>query len=183
MSDDAFHLTPLDVRRFEFPGALRGYDRARVDAFREQVADELERLTRQIHDLDARAKGFHEQLRAFRERDKALNDALVSAQQLRGEMKAQAEKEAQLIIREAQAEGERIIDAARGQSRDIAGEMQALERSRRAYLSSLKALTEKQLAEIDAALSAAFGANEQESPQEASARPTPAWLKSLVEEE
>ena len=44
MSDDAFHLTALDVRRYDFGNALRGYDRTRVDQFREQVAAELERF-------------------------------------------------------------------------------------------------------------------------------------------
>ena len=43
MSDE-FRLTPVDVRRMEFPKSMRGYDQGRVDDFREQVADELERL-------------------------------------------------------------------------------------------------------------------------------------------
>ena len=77
---------------------LRGYDPERVEQFREQVAEELERLTRLNQDLDAKARGFHEQLRAFRERDKAINEALVSAQQLRAEIREQAEREAQLIF-------------------------------------------------------------------------------------
>ena len=85
MIDEAFHLTPLDVRRYDFGRALRGYDPARVDQFRDQVADEMERLARVNQDLDGKARSFHEQLRAFRERDKALNEALVSAQQMRQE--------------------------------------------------------------------------------------------------
>ncbi len=105
MIDESFHLTPLDVRRFDFGSALRGYDKARVDQFRDQVAEELERLTRLAQEFESKAKGFHEQLRAFRERDKALNDALVSAQQLRAEIREQAEREGQLILREARAEG------------------------------------------------------------------------------
>ena len=48
MSDDVFHLTPVDVRRFDFGSALRGYDKARVDEFRDQVAEELERLCAEI---------------------------------------------------------------------------------------------------------------------------------------
>ena len=43
MIDETFHLTPLDVRRYEFGRAMRGYDPARVDQFREQVAEEMER--------------------------------------------------------------------------------------------------------------------------------------------
>ena len=38
MIDESFHLTPLDVRRYDFGRALRGYNRARVDQFRDQVA-------------------------------------------------------------------------------------------------------------------------------------------------
>ena len=41
MIDETFHLTPLDARRFEFGRSMRGYDKARVEEFRQQVADEL----------------------------------------------------------------------------------------------------------------------------------------------
>ena len=41
MSDEAFHLTPIDIRRYDFGSALRGYDKARVDQFRDQVAAEV----------------------------------------------------------------------------------------------------------------------------------------------
>ena len=93
MSDEQFRLTPLDVRRWEFGTALRGYDRARVDEFKARVADEIEELARRINDLDTKARGFHDQIRSFRERDRAINDALVSAQQLRTDIREQAEKE------------------------------------------------------------------------------------------
>jgi len=51
MTDESFHLTPLDIRRYDFGSALRGYDKARVDQFRDQVAQEVERLVRQCQDL------------------------------------------------------------------------------------------------------------------------------------
>lgn len=150
MIDEAFHLTPLDVRRYDFGRALRGYDPARVDQFRDQVAEEMERLARVNQDLDQKARAFHEQLRAFRERDRALNEALVSAQQMRQETREQAEREAALIIREAQAEGERFIEAARGEVRKVQEELQALERSRRAYLAQMRSLVSRHLSEIEA---------------------------------
>jgi len=148
--DESFHLTPLDVRRTEFPGALRGYEKARVDEFRDRVANELERLTRVNQELDAKAKGFHEQLRAFRDRDKALNEALVSAQQLRADTRTQAEREAQLLLREAQADGEQLIERARAEVRRLAAEIEGLERARRAYLAQFRQLVGRQLAELDA---------------------------------
>lgn len=148
--DEAFHLTPLDVRRYDFGRALRGYSPERVDQFRDQVAEELERLTRINQDLDAKARSFHEQLRHFREKDKAMNDALVSAQQLRGELREQAEKEAQLIIREAQAEGDRLLEAAKGDVRRMQEELDSLDRSRRTYLAQMRTLIARQLSEVEA---------------------------------
>jgi DivIVA domain-containing protein len=151
MQDEAFHLTPLDVRRYDFGSALRGYDKVRVDQFRDQVAEELERLSRLTADLEAKARSFHEQLRAFRERDKALNEALVSAQQLRGEIRDQADREAQLLVREARAEGDRIIDDARAEVRRMQTEVDALERMKRSYMAQLRALMTRQLMELEAA--------------------------------
>jgi DivIVA domain-containing protein len=150
MIDEAFHLTPLDVRRYDFGRALRGYNPARVDQFRDQIAEEMERLTRINQDLDSKARSFHEQLRAFRERDKALNDALVSAQQLRGEVREQAEREAQLIIREAQAERERIIEGAKADVRRMEEVLDNLDRSRRTYLAQMRTLIARQLSEVEA---------------------------------
>lgn len=150
MIDDSFHLTSLDVRRFDFGRSLRGYDPAKVEQFREQVAEEIERLNRINQDLDTKARSFHEQLRAFRERDKALNEALVAAQQLRAEMRDQAEREAQLVLKEAQAGGERLIEAARSEVRRLEQELDSLDRSRRTYLAQMRALLARQLSEVEA---------------------------------
>jgi DivIVA domain-containing protein len=113
MSDDhAFHLTPLDVRSQEFARALRGYDRAQVDEFKQAISEELERLLRDRAQHEERLRGAQEQLRAFRDRERAMNEALVAAQQLRVDSREQAEKEADLVLREARAEAERILERA-----------------------------------------------------------------------
>jgi DivIVA domain-containing protein len=176
MKDEAFHLTPLDIRRYDFGSALRGYDKARVDEFRDQVAAEVEYLLKQCQELENKAKGFHEQLRAFRERDKALNEALISAQQLRGDIREQAEKEAQLVIREAKAEGERIVDAARAEIRNVQSELESLVRTRRAFLVQLRMTVQRQLAEIDAAEGSSFPSM---NAQGNSPDPAP-WVDDLI---
>lgn len=151
MTDDGFHLTALDVRRYDFGNALRGYDRTRVDQFRDHVAEEFERLSRANQELDQKARNFHEQLKAFRDRDKALNDALVSAQQLRGDIREQAEREAQLIVREARASADATLQHVREEIRKAEEELQQLWRTRRGFLSQVRHLIERQLAELHAA--------------------------------
>src|SRR5579859_7607119 len=102
MSDEIFRLTPLDVRKTEFRKALRGYETLEVEDFRARVADELERLVRHNIAVEERLKVVEELLRDYQGREKAMNDALVAAQQLRAETREQAEREAQMILREAE---------------------------------------------------------------------------------
>jgi DivIVA domain-containing protein len=182
MIDETFHLTPLDVRRYEFGTAMRGYDRARVDQFREQVAEELERLARVNQDLDAKAKSFHEQLRAFRERDKAINEALVSAQQLRVEIREQAERESQLIVREARLDAEKIVEESRADVRRMQDQLVSLERSRRTYLAQIRILLERQLTEINAAEQALSSSDAEAKRERDGSADTPSWMGSLVKE-
>jgi DivIVA domain-containing protein len=193
MVDESFHLTSLDARRYDFGTALRGYDKARVDQFRDQVAEELERLTKVGQELEAKARGFHEQLRAFRERDKALNDAMIAAQQMSAVTREQAEREGQLIIREARAEADRIVEEARGDIRRLQSELEALERTRRTHLAQLRALAQRQLTEIEAAELVSVPVDAQEPATEGrKTKPeprtsgvdtrTPTWLDSSVPE-
>jgi DivIVA domain-containing protein len=194
MVDESFHLTELDVRRHDFGGTkMRGYDQDAVHRFRDQVADEMQRLTRVAQEFESKAKGFHEQLRAFREREKALTDALVSAQQAGAMIREQAEREGQLIIREARAEGDRILEEARNNIRRLESELEELQRLRRTHLAQLRALAQRQLTDIEAAESAGdtpVEGNEtakearksKAEPRPSDSAKTPTWLDSSVPE-
>lgn len=199
-SPAGFHFTALDARRYDFGNALRGYDRARVDQFRDQVAEELERLSRANHELEQKARNFHDQLKSFRERDKALNEALVSAQQLRGEIREQAEREAQLIVREAQQEAERHLVSVREEVARAQQELQGLWRTRRAYLAQMRHQLERQLAELNSAEQEAVPdfttpraaraidaeppvAHELRHLPQRNMAPTPSWLDAIVEDD
>lgn len=148
--NDEFYLTPVDVRAQEFRRATWGYDRDGVDDFRERVAAEMERLLRDRATLEERVQNLREQLKAFREREKALNDALVAAQQLRSDSEVAAKKEAELIVREARARGDALISEARESELDVRRDTESSQRHFVAYLASFRALLERYLAEVDA---------------------------------
>jgi len=139
MSDDAFDVTPLDIRKQEFKKTLRGYETLGVEEFQMRVADALERANRERSVLEERLAALTEQLRVFREREKAMNEALVAAQQLRQETRASAEREAQAIIREAEV-----------QAGAVKARMAETERQFQAYLGGFRALLERQMAELRA---------------------------------
>src|SRR2546429_4976820 len=128
VSDDAFNLTPLDIRKQEFRKTLRGYDTLGVEDFQMRVADALERAIRERQILEERVDAITEQLRVFREREKAMNEALVAAQQLRQDTRAAAEREGQVIVREAGAEAKRLLDEARSAENVVQAKMAEAER-------------------------------------------------------
>jgi DivIVA domain-containing protein len=150
MSDDAFTLTPLDIRKQEFRKTLRGYDTNGVEDFRIRVADALERGIRERQVLEERLSALTEQLRVFRERERAMNEALVAAQQLRQDTRAAAEREGQVMIREAQAEAKRLLDEAKSAQNAVESRMADTERQFQQYVGGFRALLERQLAELRA---------------------------------
>ena len=150
MSEDAFNLTPLDIRKQEFRKTLRGYETLGVEEFQMRAADALERAIRERSVLEERLAALSEQLRAFREREKAMNEALVAAQQLRQDTRTAAEREAQVILREAEAEGRRQVDGAARAEQDAHLRMAEVQRQFAGYLAGFRALLDRQLAELRA---------------------------------
>jgi len=155
MSDDAFQLTPQDVRTHDFARAVRGYDRAQVDDFKQRLAEEIDRLIRARIQAEERLKSAQDQLRAYRERERALNEALVAAQQLRADTKTQAEAEAAIVLREAHAEGAKAVDRAKLEEQLVRERTDDAIRQFNAYVASFRLLLERQLAEVEGLQAAA----------------------------
>ncbi len=149
MNDDAFHLTPNDVRAQEFRRAFRGYDPEQVEEFQVRVSEELDRLLREKAKLEDRMQNFQEQLRSFRDRERAMNEALLAAQQLRVAAQEQAEREAETIVREARSDALRLVGQAQEEERQIRERQDALQRQFAAYLANFRALLERQLGEVE----------------------------------
>ena len=161
MTDDAFHLTSHDVRAQEFQRTLRGYDANQVDEFKQRMAEEIDRLVRERVQLDERVKGMSEQLRSYRDRERAMNDALVSAQQLRSEAQAQADREREVTLREAQTDAEkllldarseieRMLQHARSEEQRLLQGNEMVRRQFMGYLASFRQMLERQLHEVEA---------------------------------
>lgn len=148
MTDETFHLTPHDVRAQEFQRVMRGYDPVQVESFKQRLAEEIDRLLRERVALDERLKGMVEQLRTFRDRERAMNDALVAAQQLRADIQSQAGREAEGILREAQAEAGRLVEQGRQEYEVVTQRTEAAVRQLATYLAGLRALLDRHQAEL-----------------------------------
>jgi DivIVA domain-containing protein len=144
-------LTPLDVKKKkgDFRKVMRGYDPDSVDSFLDEVVDRMEALVRENSSMSARVESMSDAIADYRERERAMNEALVSAQQLREDMREQATREADFLLREARAEGERIVAEARRQASIAAESLRRLQAQRARYLRLFRALVERQLQDIE----------------------------------
>jgi cell division initiation protein len=143
-------LTPLEVRKKkgDFVRVMRGYDAAQVDDFLDLVAERLDVVVRENVRMMERLTRLESQVADFRERERALTDALVTAQEVREEVRRQAEKDSELVLREAEADAERIrLEAMR--SREWEEESLRRLRARRSLLvESYRRFLERELAEL-----------------------------------
>ncbi len=113
------------------------------------VAERLEELVKQNVALTERAEHLQEQVASYREREKALNEALVTAQQLRSEAQAQADREAELVRREAQGQAERIIEEGQRSYRELVRDIEALAARRRQFFRAFQAMIERFSADLE----------------------------------
>ncbi len=140
-------LTPLDVRkkRGDFGRGVRGYNPQEVDAFLELVAERLEELVKENITLRERAERLAEQVAAQTGREQAVQEALVTAQQLRDEIQANAQKEAELALMEARARGREILAEAERRAAQATEGLDELDRRRLRFLGSDRQFLEREL--------------------------------------
>lgn len=155
-------LTPLDVRKKkgDFRRAMRGYDPPEVEQFLEMVADRMEEIVTENLTLRERVDGLLRRVEGQEGREKAVQEALVTAQSLREEMREQSRREAELqlreaeaaakgVVREAEAEAERIRAATTRELEERQRVLRELERSRTRFLRAYRALLDREAEALD----------------------------------
>ena len=133
-------LTPLDIQQKQFARKFRGVDPQEVRQFLELCSDEYEELVRESIELKEEVRSREAQLSETRDRERSLQEALVSAQRLATEMKEQARKEADIVIAEAELEGEKILQNAHTRRNALIEELSDLRRLKVSFESELRAL-------------------------------------------
>ena len=151
-------MTATDIRQQQFAVRLfRGFDPQEVDAFLEEMADDVEELSRENALLKEQLIVLEEKSRGVEGREKTLHETLVTTQKIAEEFKENARREAELVIREAHLRAEKSMQDAREEHAKLTAEVGALRRLRRQLgeeiMSSIakhKRLVEQTLAEGDA---------------------------------
>jgi cell division initiation protein len=105
-------LTPLDIRHKEFKRGMRGYADVEVDEFLDQVADEYERLFKENIDLQDRVESLEDKVAGYKRIEDTLQKTLVNAQASAEEQKQNANKQAQLVLQDAELKSRQLVNEA-----------------------------------------------------------------------
>ena len=114
------NLTPLEIQKQTFSRVLKGYNVDEVRAYLHLVAEEIERLVRENDRLSRDYAVLREDLEDHSNRERILKDTLLSAQKVAEDLTANARKEAELIVKDAELLSERLI----GQTMQRVGEIE-----------------------------------------------------------
>jgi len=138
-------LTPLDIHNKEFTKGFRGYDEDEVNEFLDLVIKDYELIIREKKELDERLKDMNERLTHFSNIEETLNKSIIVAQEAAEELKRNAQKEAKLIIKEAEKNSDRIVNDSLSKARKIALEIEELKKQSKVFRTRFKMLIEAQL--------------------------------------
>jgi cell division initiation protein len=146
------NLTPLEIQKQNFARKLKGFDTAEVRAYLQMVAEEIEILIKDVDRLSRENIMLREDLDDHNQRERILKDTLLSAQKVSEEVKANARKEAELIVKDAELLSERLVSQAMSRVADLERTIQDLKVERRSARNKLQATldTIQQLLMLDA---------------------------------
>lgn len=131
-------ITPLDIRKMLFKVRLRGYDRQEVDQFLEELAQTVEILNRDQTALREKLTAAEQQLAELKKAEGTLMNTLVTTQALTDDLKHAAQRDAELIMKEAELKAGEMLREAQaelvGTQRDLSDlrkqKLMAIERLR-----------------------------------------------------
>ena len=142
-------LSAMDVERQEFSRKMRGYDTDEVRLYLRAVAEEVGRLNLDNQVLLEEVGQLKTRLDDFRERERTLQDTLLTAQKMTGEMKEKSQRESDLLVKEARLKAERILEQAQDQLHMIENEIGRLRLEKDAFENRLRSVIDEHLALLD----------------------------------
>jgi cell division initiation protein len=123
-------LTALDIQQQRFRTKVRGIDPKEVQTFLEQAAAAVEDLQRENHRLTDEARQLRAEIEEHRKREGTFKRALMHSQKVLDQMKINAEKQADLIVAEAENQAERLLHQAQRRLSELQEHITKLKRQR-----------------------------------------------------
>ncbi|MBS3994601.1 MAG: DivIVA domain-containing protein [Alkaliphilus sp.] len=138
-------ITPLDIQNKEFKKVIRGYKESEVEEFLDKVIIDYEKLYKENIELKDKITLLNEQIDKYTSLEKTLNNTLIIAQTTAEEVNTNAHKKAELIEKEAEFKGAKLIESANSEVVKIRREYEEVKKQLNIFKTRFKILLEAQL--------------------------------------
>ncbi|MFP4416924.1 MAG: DivIVA domain-containing protein [Fibrobacterota bacterium] len=142
-------ITPLDIKKQPFKKTMMGFDPDQVNSFLEMVANEFESLNRSHDELAGQVNQYRLRLEHYEKIEKTLNETLLTAQRATDEARLNAQKEAELILKDAQIRADRYEDQSRQRVNNMQSELVSLKAQRESFITRFRSLLKDQLSLLE----------------------------------
>lgn len=110
-------ITPLEIRQKDFEKKLRGYDKDEVNAFLLSLSNEWERVLDQNKELNIKLQQAEKEVEKLRQVESSLYKTLKTAEDTGANMIDQANKAAELHMKETQMNAEGLLSESKSKAR------------------------------------------------------------------
>ncbi|MFB3192481.1 DivIVA domain-containing protein [Staphylococcus pseudintermedius] len=138
-------FTPSEIKNKAFTRIKNGFEPTEVEQYLEQLSHEIERLKEDKKQLEKVLEERDAHIQSFKEVEKSVGEAIVSAQHAADETKAAAQKERDAIIQKAQAEASQIVNDGIEKARRLSFQTEDMKRQSKVFRSRFRMLVEAQL--------------------------------------
>ena len=135
-------LSPNDIRSYEFPNQMRGYDKDEVDNFLEQVATAMEAVKQENLKMSMEVDSLKSQLAGLRQFEETIKNAAIDARRNADSTMSKAKEEAAEILANAKKQAEDMIGSRERRVTDIQNQLRQLELTRKSYINRFRSLVE-----------------------------------------
>jgi cell division initiation protein len=142
-------IAPIDIAHKSFGHKFGGVDRDEVEVFLKDVAEELEGIIRERNSLKEQLRESEIQILEYKERDKALKETLMTAHKMTENLRKDAEREAAIILNDAQQRADAIVRDSRDSLKKSYQEISEMKRQRSQFEVSLRSLVTTHLELLD----------------------------------
>ncbi len=112
-------ITPLEIRQKNFEKKLRGYDKDEVNAFLLSLSNEWERIVDENKELKIKLEQSEKEVLKLREVESSLFKTLKTAEDTGANLIDQANKAAELHLREAEINAQAVMEEAKSKAKAI----------------------------------------------------------------
>ncbi len=139
----------IELINRNIPKALFGYNRAQVDRLMLDLSDALARVTEEKLVLSAKVKDLETRLAELKERESAMQETLLATRRVGDDIRAAAQKEAQLILETARVKADNLLCNANARLARVMEEAAGAKKAKALFEMKLKAVIDDHLRLLD----------------------------------